>query len=81
MSSTKDDAPPAEKLSILKTTDDETKSEKVQLKKELGLLEGIAVILGIIFGSGIYKNNLRPKKTCLFYFSVLRMPSRTTAPV
>lgn len=26
--------------------------EKVQMKKELGLLEGVAIILGIIFGSG-----------------------------
>ena len=27
--------------------------EKVQMKKQLGLLEGVAIILGIIFGSGI----------------------------
>lgn len=26
--------------------------EKVQMKKQLGLLEGVAIILGIIFGSG-----------------------------
>lgn len=26
---------------------------KVQMKKQLGLLEGVAIILGIIFGSGI----------------------------
>ena len=32
-----------------KTSDD----EKVQMKKELGLLEGVAIILGIIFGSGL----------------------------
>lgn len=25
---------------------------KVQMKKQLGLLEGVAIILGIIFGSG-----------------------------
>lgn len=25
---------------------------KVRMKKELGLLEGVAIILGIIFGSG-----------------------------
>ncbi|KAL2737148.1 Y+L amino acid transporter 2-like [Vespula maculifrons] len=28
--------------------------EKVRLKKQLGLLEGVAIILGIIFGSGIF---------------------------
>lgn len=27
-------------------------NEKVQMKKQLGLIEGIAIILGIIFGSG-----------------------------
>lgn len=27
-------------------------SEKVRMKKQLGLLEGVAIILGIIFGSG-----------------------------
>lgn len=27
-------------------------SDKVQMKKQLGLVEGIAVILGVIFGSG-----------------------------
>lgn len=26
--------------------------DKVQMKKQLGLLEGVAIILGIIFGSG-----------------------------
>ncbi|XP_070500800.1 Y+L amino acid transporter 2 [Chironomus tepperi] len=33
--------------------DDEPK-ERVKMKKELGLLEGCAIILGIIFGSGIF---------------------------
>ncbi|XP_045490182.1 Y+L amino acid transporter 2 isoform X1 [Pieris rapae] len=28
--------------------------EKVQMRKQLGLLEGVAIILGIIFGSGIF---------------------------
>lgn len=28
--------------------------ERVKMKKELGLLEGCAIILGIIFGSGIF---------------------------
>lgn len=27
---------------------------KVQMKKQLGLLEGVAIILGIIFGSGMF---------------------------
>ena len=27
--------------------------EKVKMKKELGLVEGVAIILGIIIGSGI----------------------------
>lgn len=30
------------------------KVEKNRMKKELGLLEGVAIILGIIFGSGKY---------------------------
>ena len=28
-------------------------SDKVRMKKELGLLDGVAIILGIIIGSGI----------------------------
>lgn len=32
--------------------------EKVQMKKQLGLLEGVAIILGIICGSGI-NNSIR----------------------
>ncbi|XP_011496655.1 PREDICTED: Y+L amino acid transporter 2 [Ceratosolen solmsi marchali] len=31
-----------------------TREDKVQMKKQLGLLEGVAIILGIIFGSGIF---------------------------
>lgn len=30
------------------------KEEHIQLKKQLGLLEGVAIILGIILGSGIF---------------------------
>lgn len=33
----------------------QTLVNKIQMKKQLGLLEGIAIILGIIFGSGILK--------------------------
>lgn len=29
--------------------------DKVKMKKQLGLLEGVAIILGIIFGSGLYE--------------------------
>lgn len=29
-----------------------TNDDRVQMKKQLGLLEGVAIILGIIFGSG-----------------------------
>lgn len=31
---------------------DDKDNDKVQMKKQLGLLEGVAIILGIIFGSG-----------------------------
>lgn len=27
-------------------------NDKVQMKKQLGLIEGVAIILGVIFGSG-----------------------------
>lgn len=30
-------------------------NDKIQMKKQLGLLEGVAIILGIIFGSGKWK--------------------------
>lgn len=33
-------------------------NEKVKMKKQLGLLEGVAIILGIIFGSGKYMGDL-----------------------
>lgn len=39
---------------LLMTPVEEKANEKVKMKKELGLLEGVAIILGIIFGSGIF---------------------------
>ena len=33
---------------------EEDQDESVHLKKELGLLEGVAIIIGIIIGSGIF---------------------------
>ena len=32
--------------------------EKVKMKKQLGLVEGVAIILGIIIGSGIFLRTL-----------------------
>lgn len=45
---------PSDKLLISSATTpaEETATEKVKLKKGLGLLEGVAIILGIICGSG-----------------------------
>lgn len=45
---------PSDKLLISSATTpaEETTNEKVKLKKGLGLLEGVAIILGIICGSG-----------------------------
>ncbi|CAG9766074.1 unnamed protein product [Ceutorhynchus assimilis] len=36
------------------TTMEEIKTDKIKMKKHMGLLEGVAIILGIIFGSGIF---------------------------
>lgn len=36
----------------------ENGNDKVQMKKQLGLLEGVSIILGIIFGSGKLFPNL-----------------------
>ena len=41
----------------------EDDDDKVRMKKELGLLDGTAIILGIIIGSG-KKLHKRPSKKC-----------------
>lgn len=41
--------------------------ERVKMRKQLGLLEGVAIILGIIFGSGIF---ISPKDVLLYTGSV-----------
>jgi hypothetical protein len=43
-----------EEISIQSPSNNSSGPKKVQMKKELGLLEGVAIILGIIFGSGIF---------------------------
>ena len=37
---------------------DKKEGEGVKMKKELGLLEGVSIILGIIMGSGLYTNTM-----------------------
>lgn len=39
----------------------------MKMRKQLGLLEGVAIILGIIFGSGIF---ISPKEVLLYTGSV-----------
>lgn len=41
-------SPTADSVAALQPGND----DKVQMKKQLGLTEGIAIILGVIFGSG-----------------------------
>lgn len=43
---------PSDKLLVTPVTSP-TEDEKVKMKKQLGLLEGCAIIVGIICGSGI----------------------------
>lgn len=42
----------------LQTGNQQKPVDRVQMKKQLGLLEGVAIILGIIFGSGMLKLNV-----------------------
>ncbi len=48
---------------VLPPFSQENGADKVQMKKQLGLLEGVSIILGIIFGSGNFSNN----KSCASY--------------
>ena len=38
---------------VAKEKESSPESDKVRMKKELGLLDGVAIILGIIIGSGM----------------------------
>lgn len=44
-------------------------NEQNKMKKELGLLEGCAIILGIIFGSGIF---ISPKVIIILYIKTMK---------
>ena len=49
-----------------------TPGESIHLKKELGLLEGVAIIIGIIIGSGIF---VSPKGVLMEAGSIGKTPS------
>jgi len=44
----------------------EESNKRVRMKKQLGLLEGVAIIIGIIFGSGIWYISVL---TCVLFLS------------
>lgn len=46
------EAPLVSPMNEVAPADDKCDNGKVQMKKQLGLVEGTAIILGIIFGSG-----------------------------
>lgn len=46
--------PPTPSESVQHTPGGDVPDERVKMKRQLGLLEGCAIILGIIFGSGIF---------------------------
>lgn len=43
----------------------ENGNDKVQMKKQLGLLEGVSIILGIIFGSGNSNRSALVNRVCI----------------
>lgn len=49
---TKDVQSPTENKLLPEMSLDEIGDDKIKMKKHMGLLEGVAIILGIIFGSG-----------------------------
>lgn len=51
--------PETEPLNAETETKKKSSNESIHMKKELGLLEGVAIIVGIIIGSGLHK---RPPK-------------------
>lgn len=48
-------SPTADSVAALQPGND----DKVQMKKQLGLIEGIAIILGVIFGSGNHESAIQ----------------------
>ncbi len=60
-------------------------SDNIKLKKELGLLEGVAIILGIIIGSGSKYSNLQSSPACfaseLFTNSTIRPSSSLSSGI
>ncbi|KAH1005924.1 hypothetical protein HUJ04_006823 [Dendroctonus ponderosae] len=53
-STTQMKSPTEDQLILDAQSPQSTENEKIKMKKHMGLLEGVAIILGIIFGSGIF---------------------------
>lgn len=63
-------SPNKESAPSLPSENEDTPKERVKMKKELGLLEGCAIILGIIFGSGIFISpKVRLKCFSVFFYT------------